>query len=189
MQANEEGFDVTTRVLHLGLALFGTAAWWFGEDAGDYRKADHSGYTLHLWLGLIFSAFLALRLAYGFFGPKPQRFPTWMPYTRARLTQAADDLRMLARFKIPDPKSREGLSAAVQGAGILLFTWQAACGTLMSLTLIPGQRATGWLHELKEIHQWAQYWIPTYLILHVGAVVLHGLRGHQIWKKMVFIGK
>ncbi len=189
MQNNEVKFDVTTRVLHLGLALFGVAAWWFGEDAGDYHKPAHGGYTLHLWLGLVFSGFLAARLAYGFFGPASQRFPAWMPYTRARLAAVWEDVRVLTRFKVPEPKSRQGLSALVQGVGLVLFTWQAACGTFLSLTLTPGQRATGWLHDLKELHQLAQFWIPAYLVLHIGAVVLHALNGHPIWKKMVFIGK
>ena len=96
-------------------------------------------------------------------------------------------MRTLLRFKMPEPVAHRGLNAAVQSAGLLLFTWQAVCGTVLSVYIVPGTRAVGWLHTLKELHQTASVWIPTYLALHVGATVLHALTGHQIWKKMVFM--
>ncbi len=179
--------DVPTRVLHLGVAALGTWAWWIGEDAGDYHKPEHAGYTLHLYVGLSFAAVLALRLLYGFFGPRSQRFSTWFPWNRERFAQVLSDVRSLLRFKLPEPVTHRGLNAFVQSLGVVLFTWQALSGSLMSLTLVPGQRAVGWVHELKEIHQWAGVWIPTYLGLHVGASLLHALTGRHLWKKMVFM--
>jgi len=179
--------DVPTRVLHIGVAVFGTWAWWIGEDAGDYHKALHPNYLMHEYMGLTFATVLALRLAYGLFGPKSQRFGAWVPCTRARFAQVKEDVRTLLRFKMPEPSVHHGLNAAVQSAGLLLFTWQAVCGTVLSLYIVPGTRAVGWLHTLKELHQTASVWIPTYLALHVGATVLHALTGRQIWKKMVFM--
>src|SRR5580698_4940210 len=179
--------DVPTRVLHLGVAALGTWAWWIGEDAGDYHKAVHPNFTLHEYVGLAFSAVLALRLIYGFFGPQALRFSAWVPYTRERLAAVKQDVRSLLRFKMPDPKVHRGLNAAVQSLGLVLFTWQAVSGVIMSIYIIPGERAVGWLHTLKELHQTSSVWIPAYLALHVGASVLHALTGHQIWKKMVFI--
>ena len=179
--------DIPTRVLHLGVAVLGTWAWWIGEDAGDYHKPLHPNFTLHEYVGLAFSAVLALRLLYGFFGPKALRFGAWMPYTRERFAAVRDDVRTLLRFRMPEPHVHRGLNAAVQGLGILLFTWQAISGTIMSIYIVPGERAVGWLHELKEIHQWSSVWIPTYLGLHIGATVLHAFTKHHIWKKMVFM--
>lgn len=179
--------DIPTRVLHIGVAVFGTWAWWIGEDAGDYDKALHPNYTLHEYVGLTFGAVLALRLLYGFFGPVSQRFTAWVPYTHERFAQVKQDVLTLLRFKMPEPAAHRGLNAAVQSLGLLLFTWQAVCGTLLSLYIVPGTRAIGWLHTLKELHQTASVWIPTYLALHIGATVLHAVTGHQIWKKMVFM--
>ncbi|MGE5625458.1 MAG: cytochrome b/b6 domain-containing protein [Bacillota bacterium] len=179
--------DIPTRVLHLGLLVTGVWAWWIGEDAGDYHKPVHDGYTLHLYVGLSFAAFLALRLLWGLLGPRELRFSAWFPWTRARFEYVKADVRTLMRFKLPEPVTHRGLNAFVQSLGIVLFTWQGASGTLMSMTLVPGTRATGWLHDLKEIHQLASVWIPTYLALHVGAAVLHAFTGRQIWKKMVFM--
>jgi cytochrome b len=179
--------DVPTRIMHLGLAVFGVWAWWLGEDAGDYHRTNHSGYVFHMWIGLIFTAFLAARLAYGFFGPRALRFSAWMPYTRERFAAAIDDLRTTAKMRMPAPVTHHGLNALVQSLGLLLFTWQGVSGTIMSLLITPGVRNTGWLHDLQEVHAAASVWIPGYLILHVGAVVLHALTGHQIWKKMLFL--
>ena len=187
MNPNEVKLDVPTRVLHIGVAVLGTWAWWIGEDAGDYDKPVHPNFILHEYVGLAFTAVLALRLLYGFFGPKPLRFGAWVPYTRERFAAVKDDVRTLLRFKLPEPLVHNGLNAAVQSLGLLLFTWQAVSGTVLSLTLTPGERAHGWLHDFKEVHQWASVWIPTYLGLHVGATVLHAFRKQHIWKKMIFM--
>jgi cytochrome b len=180
--------DIPTRVLHVGVAVLGTWAWWIGEDAGDYHKPLHPNYTLHEYVGLAFGTVLALRLLYGFFGPKALRFGAWVPYTRERLAAVKEDMRTLLRFKLPEPHVHRGLNAAVQSLGLLLFTWQAVCGTILSVYIVPGQRAMGWLHSLKELHQTASVWIPAYLVLHIGATVLHAFTGRHIWKKMVFMG-
>jgi cytochrome b len=188
MASQDVKLDVPTRVLHLGLVVFGVWAWWIGEDAHDYHKPDHSGYTLHMYVGLTFTAFLAARLLYGFFGPRQLRFSTWVPYTRARLAEAGADLRSLARLKMPEPVTHHGLNAAVQSLGLLLFTWQGFSGVLMAILIVPGEKTTGWLSEVREIHhEWGGIWIPGYLALHVGSAVLHALTGRQIWRKMIFL--
>lgn len=187
MQAPVNRLDVPTRALHLGLLSFGVWAWWIGEDAGDYHKPVHDGYTLHMYVGLIFTGFLVLRLLWGFVGPRAARFSAWVPYNRERLAAVGADLRMLARLRVPEPVTHRGLNALVQSLGLLLFTWQGASGTLMSMLIVPGQRATGWLHDVKELHQAASVWIPIYLVLHVGAAVLHAFTGRQIWRKMIFL--
>ena len=188
MQDSSVKLDIPTRVLHLGLVVFGVWAWWIGEDAHDYHKPDHSGYVLHMYVGLCFAAFLSLRLVWGFIGPCELRFSAWLPYTRERLAYVKADLQTLRRFKMPGPVVHRGLNAAVQGLGLLLFTWQGFSGTLMSLLIVPGEKTVGWLSVVREIHQeWGGVWIPTYLALHVGASVLHAMTGKQIWKKMVFL--
>ena len=187
MASQDVKLDVPTRVLHLGLAVSGTWAWWIGEDAGDYHKPDHQGYVLHMYVGLAFTGFLLLRLLWGFVGPKELRFTAWFPWNRERFAKVKADLATLARFKMPEPVTHQGLNALVQSLALVLFTWQGLCGTIMSMAIVPGERAVGWLHAIKEIHQWGGVWIPTYLALHVGAAVLHALTGRQIWKKMVFL--
>lgn len=180
--------DVPTRVLHLGLVVSGVWAWWIGEDAHDYHKPVHDGYMLHMYVGLSFALFLALRLLWGFFGPAELRFSAWFPWTRERFAYVKTDLTTLLRFKMPEPVVHRGLNALVQSLGLVLFTWQGASGALMSMLIKPGEDTQGWLSVVREIHQeGGGIWIPAYLGLHVGAAALHALTGKQIWKKMVFL--
>jgi cytochrome b len=141
-----------------------------------------------MYIGLAFSAFLLLRLVWGFVGPRASRFSAWVPYTRERLGYVRDDLRTLLRLRMPEPATHRGLNGLVQSLGLLLFTWQGASGALMALLVVPGERTHGWLSVVREVHhEWGGIWIPAYLVLHVGAAVLHALTGRQIWKKMIFL--
>jgi cytochrome b len=188
MPQNEVRLDIPTRVLHLGLAVLGVWAWWIGEDAHDYHKPDHSGFTLHMYVGLAFTACLALRLLWGFIGPRELRFSAWLPYTRERLAYVKTDLMALRRFRMPEPVTHRGLNALVQGLGLLLFTWQGVSGTIMAILIVPGQESEGWLDVLQDIHhEGGGIWIPAYLGLHVGAAVLHAMAGRHIWRKMLFL--
>lgn len=180
--------DVTTRVLHLGLATFGIAAWLLGLTvAGDYDEARHTGYLVHMVIGLTFTTFLALRLLYGIFGPVYARFSSWVPWTKARWLLVMDDIKMLLRLRIPDRASHEGFAGLVQTLGLLAFVWIGCSGTSLSILITPGVKLTGWQHNLKEAHQVGQILIPAYLALHVGAVLLHALSGRHVWRKMIFL--
>ncbi len=55
--------DVVTRLLHLGLAVFGVWSWldglgWIGAGASDYDNPVYSGYIQHRWVGIVFTVFL-----------------------------------------------------------------------------------------------------------------------------------
>jgi hypothetical protein len=39
--ANEDEFDIFTRIIHLGLVLFGLLAWLASIWAGDYKRVHH----------------------------------------------------------------------------------------------------------------------------------------------------
>ena len=188
MQAGGVKLDIPTRILHIGLVVFGVWAWWIGEDAHDYDKADHSGFMLHMYVGLTFASFLLLRLVWGFAGPRELRFSAWFPWNSARFAYVKADVRTLMAFKLPEPVTHRGLNALVQSLGLVLFTWQGASGALMSMLIVPGERTEGWLSLVREIHhEWGGVWIPAYLVLHVGASVLHAFKGQHIWKKMIFL--
>ncbi len=57
----------------------------------------------------------------------------------------------------------------------------------MFFSLEPGQKATGLLHSVKELHEVGGLLIPLFLSMHGGAVLLHALRGRHLWRKMVFV--
>jgi len=144
--------DIPTRVIHFGIMVLALAAYVTGDGADDYKKAEYSGYTLHMWLGMGVSIFILFRIAYGLIGPKSARFSSWVPYTKERLRLASE-------------------------------------GVMSLFFLEPGQRAGGLIHFVEEIHEVGETLVPLYLVIHVGAVIIHALYGRDIWRKMFFMKK
>jgi cytochrome b len=182
----KEELDGLTIFLHAGLMFFGILAWLTGEWAGDYKYLRHWGFSIHKHLGIGLAFFLALRLVYGFVGPPVARFTSWVPYTLERLKLAGEDLLTLARLKLPDRSTHQGLAGLVETFGLAVFAWMAATGIWMHYFLAPGRKAGGLVHVVKELHELGEVLIPLFLIIHVGAVMLHALAGDHRWRKMLF---
>lgn len=176
-----------SRVLHLGLMVFGISAWATGFLADDYKRVEHLGFSIHSWLGIIFAFFLFLRIGYGFCGPDDQQFLRWIPFTRDRLWLVFEDLWTLIKFKLPDRPTHVGLSGLVQAFGLAAFAWMAVTGSLMFFYLTPGTKAKGFLHPVKEMHEAGVWLIAVYVGIHVGAVLLHALAGDHRWRRMFFL--
>ena len=177
-------YDAPTRLLHLLLAVFGIAALISGQFADDYRRVVHTGFDVHRWIGLAMALALALRVLWGFAGPRIVRFAHWLPLTRARLALVWDDLTALARLRLPLREEHQGLAALLQAIGLLAFLWMAASGALLFFFLVPGARATGWLGVVKELHEGGEPVVIAYVALHVGAVVVHSIAGQPVWRRM-----
>lgn len=181
-------YDVFIRVLHFALVVFCLAAWASAQFADDYKKTAHLGFSVHQWIGIAFAAAISLRVLYGLLGPRATRFASWFPFTVSNLRLSAQDILGLARLHVPQRDPHQGVAGLVQGIGMLAFVAIAATGVVMALYLAPGSRATGWLHDVKELHELAQQIIPVYLVLHVGGVVVHALAGQDLWRSMFFLG-
>jgi cytochrome b len=181
-------YDATTRLIHLLLALFGVAALVSGQFAGDYRRAVHTGFDIHRWIGLGMALALAARLLWGLVGPNEVRFSAWVPVTRRRLALVGEDLAALARLRLPERVGHEGLAGLVQAVGLGAFAWMAVSGAIMFAWLEPGARVTGWLRAVKELHEGGQVVAIAYVALHAGAVLVHALAGDPVWRRMFTAG-
>lgn len=185
--------DVTTRFLHLGLAVFGIWAWligsgWIGAGAGDYDHPDHSWYLQHRWVGITFSVFLLLRILWGFVGPASARFANWVPWTRTRFKAVIEDVQSLLHFRFPLRPTHVGIAGLVQALGLLVFLWIALSGLSNAFFITPGVKLAGhWPRFIKHYHEIGDVLIPLYLILHIGGAITHSLAGKQVWKKMLFL--
>jgi cytochrome b len=190
MNANQSSvseMEDISRVIHLGLTVFGISAWATGFLADDYKRLEHLGFSIHSWLGISFVFFLILRIGYGFWGPDDYQFTKWVPYTGDRLRAAMEDVWTLIKFKLPQRPTHLGLSGLVQTFGLAAFAWMALTGSLMFFYLTPGHQAHGFLHFIKEMHEVGVWLIPIYLGIHVGAVLLHALAGDHRWRQMFFL--
>jgi cytochrome b len=184
-----QDLDEITRLIHLGLTVFGILALITGLWAGDYKRVHHLGFSLHKWLGLTLSFFMAWRIWTGFIGAPEGRFCQWVPYSPERLRMVWEDALTLLRLKLPERPSHQGLAGLVQTFGLAVFAWMAATGTLMALFLIPGHKAGGVVRAIKEMHELGLWLIVAFLGIHIGAVTLHALAGDHLWRKMFFLEK
>jgi cytochrome b len=177
-------YDAGTRYIHLALVLLGIAALVSGQFAGDYRREIHAGFDFHRWLGLAMALAVLARLAWGFVGPAEVRFASWLPVSPARLRAVREDLAGLLRLRLPRRANHEGLAGLVQSIGLLGFAWMAVTGALMFAYLQPGSRASGWLRAVKELHEGGEAVVLGYLVVHAGAVLVHGLAGDPVWRRI-----
>jgi cytochrome b len=178
-----------TRLIHLGLTVFGILALLTGLWAGDYKRVHHLGFSLHKWLGLTLSFFMAWRIWTGFFGSSEALFSQWVPYTPERLKMVWVDGLTLLRLKLPERPAHQGLAGLVQTFGLAVFAWMAGTGSLMALFLTPGYKAGGFVHAIKEAHELGLWLIIAFLLIHVSAVTLHALAGDHLWRRMFFLEK
>jgi cytochrome b len=184
---NRKNLDVFTRILHLGLAVFGVLALITGDFADDYKKLDGLGFFFHSWTGIGVAIFICLRIMYGIMGPIQVRFTNWVPYSKERFKLVLEDIAGLLQFRLPERQPREGLAALVEIFGLLLFLFLAVTGLLLFLSIQPGREAQGIAHFIKELHEVGETLLPLFLIVHGGAVILHGLTGNPLWRKMFFL--
>lgn len=183
--ANE--LDSFSIFLHFGLMIFGVLAWLTGDWAGDYKKIKQAGFTVHKMLGLGTGLFVAAHLFHGFWGPDQARFASWAPSTPERLKMVIEDIRGLFTLKLPERPPHQGLAALWESLGLAVFTWMTATGFAMFLFLVPGQKAHGAMHLVKELHEVGEWLVPIFLAVHVSAVILHALAGDHRWRKMFFL--
>jgi len=170
-------YPPAAKIIHLGMAAFGIAAYATSELTDDAW-----GYLLHAYLGLSLAGFMAARIIGGLSGRPALGFSGWSPFSRRQWSLVLDDVRRLIRLDVPERGMHEGLAGVTQAAGIALFAWMGATGTGMFLI---DEGAYHDVYEaLEELHEVGETLIPLYLLLHVGSVVVHALAGHPIWRRM-----
>lgn len=185
MKTDDQKYSLLAKLLHLGLAGFGIAAYLTAEGAeGGFAS---NGYLLHAYLGLSLAAVMLLRLGAGAAGSRSLTFREWALFSGDQWRMIGADLAGLIRFKIPDRGRHQGLAGLVQALGLLLFAWMAATGTL--IYFLGGGEETALFEAVEEAHEIGEGLIPLYLILHVGAVILHSITGAPVWQQMFKFGK
>jgi len=180
MNTNNTSYTLPTKIIHLGLAVFGIAAYLTAEGA-EHGDAGF-GYLLHAYLGLSLMAFIALRGIRGVIGSAEMRFSSWSPFSKRQWLLAIDDVKSLMQLKMPERGMHEGIAGLTQAFGLMIFAWMGATGTALFFI---NENMNGTLYDIfEETHEVGESLIPLYLILHIGSVVAHSLAGKPIWQRM-----
>lgn len=185
--AKKGRLDTFTIIAHLSLAIFGFIAFLTGDWADDYKKVVHDGFDIHGWLGLAVAAVIAIRLTHGLTGPESSRFSRWVPFTSERLGLVWKGIFNLISLRLPDRQSHRYISGLLKSFGLILFAWMALTGSYMFFFLESGAKANGFTKQVMGMHEVGEALIPLYLVLHIGAVIVHAIFRRQIWRQMVFL--
>jgi len=180
MTNDDYSYPRYAKILHLGMAGFGIAAFLTGELAENGSAS--TGYLLHAYLGLSLAAFVLVRIWRGVIDSGPLRFSGWSPFSARQWRLAFQDIRGLLRLRVPERGMHEGLAGLTQALGIAIFTLMGGTGTWLFLL---GSGSDSALFEgVEEVHEMGEALIPLYLALHVGSVLVHSLAGNPIWRRM-----
>lgn len=156
-------WDLGVRGFHWSVALLVPLAFVFADDDETI--------TLHTRLGLVVLGLVVFRIVWGFVGPAPARFGTFVRSPRAVLAYGRDYLRgRPARHLSHNPL---GAVMVVALLGVLLAT------TVTGLLVYLGPEWSGPLalgrglaHDLKELHEGLAEALPWMVVLHVVGVLI-----------------
>jgi cytochrome b561 len=109
-------------------------------------------------------------------------------FSRQRLADLREDImlhvRSASRLTLPEPDRAVALASAVQGVGLAMGLIVVISGTVGFFYWIEGTHPTGLVHLAFEIHGTLGNAMWGYLIVHVGAALLHEFFGHRILYEM-----
>ena len=141
-------WDPLVRVFHWSLATLFLAAYLTGEDAGQ----------VHIAAGYAIAGLIALRLAWGFVGPRHARFRNFVRSPRQVLAY----LRDVATFSAPRYLGHNPAGGAMIVALLVMLLGTGITGYMMTTDAFWGSK---WIEEVHE----------TFANLTVGLVVFHVL--------------
>lgn len=179
MKHHDYNYPLYAKLLHMGLAVFGVAAYLTAELAEE--GGNSTGYLLHAYLGLSLAAFMLMRAVPGIFGG-PLKFSGFGLFSKQQWKMIFEDVWGLFKLRVPDRGMHEGIAGLVQSVGLLTFAWMGITGSMMFFIGIEPE--TELIEAIEELHEIGEGIIPLYLLLHVGAVFAHSIARRPVWQRM-----
>jgi len=163
-------WDPLIRLFHLSIAGVFVANYFFTEPGEDW----------HTWLGYYATAWLGIRVVWGFVGPRSARWQDFWP-TSVRLRAHASAL--LHRR----PYHRLGHSPI----GALVMLLMMACIGTLALSGFAMQEVDAlWGADWPMwIHEWAANGLAALVLLHVSAALFESLRLNENLPLSMLTGK
>lgn len=167
-------WDPALRLFHWTLAVLVIAAWLLGKFGPNVM-------TLHFLLGYAIIALLVFRLLWGFVGPAPARFASFLHGPGAVLAY----LRTLPKREPSNWLGHNPLGALSVVAMLLALVWQTASGLMADpedyINVGPlaaevgsatAKKAVGWHHTGADL-------ILILVLLHVAVILFYRLWKHE----------
>ena len=185
------GYDRPTRWLHAGLALtvpiqLLTELFMHRPKLGHVRTgAESFFFEMHEWVGLAACAIVVLHILWSALGTAKGGFARLFPYFSADGRKSIiEEIREVPGWlsgRLHETAEESALAGSVHGLGLLLVLGMAITGTIVffGMNEITGQ-LTGLARAALQLHHTGGNLVWAYLIGHVGMVVLHRIKGHDL---------
>ena len=159
-------WDPLVRVFHWSLATLFLAAYLTGEDAGQ----------VHIAAGYGIAGLIALRIVWGFVGPRHARFSNFVRSPREILAY----LRDVATFRAPRYLGHNPAGGAMIVALLVMLSGTAVTGYMMTTDAFWGAK---WV---EEVHETCANLTVGLVLFHVLGVLLSSfLHGENLVKSMI----
>jgi len=185
------GYDRPTRLLHAGLALtvplqLLSESFMRLPKPGRIRSGSEVFFfEMHEWIGLAACAIVVLHVLWSAFGTARGGFARLFPYLSAEGRRGIlEEIKAIPGWltgSLHETAEDSPLAGSVHGLGLLLVLGMACSGTVIFFGM---NETTGHMsplvHAIAEIHGDGGNLVWAYLIGHVGMVVLHKIKGHDL---------
>jgi cytochrome b len=172
--ANPQIWDPLVRIFHWALVICVVGAWGLGH----FGPLDMS---LHFWLGYIVLGLLAVRILWGFVGPKTARFANFvtgpLPVLRYMLTLPS---RKPSRAAGHNPLGGWSVLAVLTVVGLQVLT--GLCTDPDDFTNVgplAGFLPEGWPRLALSLHHKLGWLLAGLIVLHVAAIYFYRFWKHE----------
>lgn len=184
-----------TRLLHLLVAacillqLADSQLMRTPRPGRELSDLEALAWTVHQYAGLVATAVIIAFWLWLLVRREGTSLGTLLPWFSAERRRAlwADikfHARLATELTLPEPGQSMALPSAIQGAGLLIALAMALTGTFGWFLWTPGTPRAALPALLFDIHGTLANVLWGYVVVHVGAGVLHELLGNRILREM-----
>ncbi|MBK4214884.1 cytochrome b/b6 domain-containing protein [Paracoccus caeni] len=167
-------WDPALRICHWLLAVLVIVNWCLGKFGPNVM-------TLHFWLGYAILSLLVFRVIWGFIGPAPARFSTFIPGPRALMRYLKGILR-----REPSNWPGHNPAGAISVIAILLVLgWQVVSGLMadpddfINVGPLASAVGSGTARQAVGWHHLGANLILIFVLLHLAAILFYRLWKHE----------
>lgn len=176
---SQSQYGIAFRYIHFSLIVFGLSSYFTGEWVEEY---DNFGFWIHSVLGISLTVTIVLRVIFGLSASTELNFIGWGRKIKNYRKTVFEDLKLLSGLKLPEREMHEGIAGVVQAFGLIIFLWMSITGSLLFFIELHFLNINEDL--LEELHEAGEILVPVFLLLHIGAVVFHYIKGDNLLVKI-----
>lgn len=152
-------------------------------------QSEIAFFRVHEWSGMTVLTFLVLHWIVVFAGLTEGGLAHLFPwFSKKSIKNLVSDSKSLPRsirerFSRDETRGR-AIAGAVHGLGLLVATGMAISGSIVFFGMRSNGSMNGFVHFVKEFHQFIANFLWAFLAGHVGMAIIHQWQGDKVLSRM-----